>query len=111
MSLNSVEELTSASFKIIEMLRYPMVILFVNTEDEACRRAIITLKEASKFFSNIVFVYSAREDYKSRKVHLGITWDEEPAMAIHQLATNQGFAFPNNKPLTLNNIRGFVNGY
>ena len=57
-SLNIVEELTNPVSRILEMMKSPIAIMFVNKSEPASLEAIFTMREVAKTSNFIWFVYA-----------------------------------------------------
>ena len=87
-SLREVEELHSESYRIMELLRQPMFLAFIDFVDprwsSASHSAVQVLREVAPKYSHVLgFFYVNNTAFWQRKRVLGVTWDELPAMAFN----------------------------
>ena len=111
-SLDKFDELTGSSFKIMAHMKMPMLVAFINRENPKSRDKSIwlfnTLKRLAPTYSNWIFCYTENQYYKFKKREMGITWDEEPAIAVHNVYASFVPLYPRKALLTENNIKAFL---
>lgn len=116
-SIGDVTEMTSASFKIFELCRKPILIAFVDFEhekkgirDASIKTVEIMKKVAPSYFHGVIFAYADNTVYKHTRKNLGITHNKVPAISIN--ANEQRVTpFPDNKPLSKKNLHTWVDRF
>ncbi|CAI2362025.1 unnamed protein product [Moneuplotes crassus] len=112
-SLEPLEEMSGFSFKIISQLRKPMFMAFVNKThkeyEKESNQLLRILKEIAPDYPQYVFTFTEEERYKETKNELGITWDEEPSLALNHFLTKESTPFPKGKPFTKRNVVFYIN--
>lgn len=116
-SLFDMTEMTSATFKVFEMVRRPILIAFVDFEHEkkSIRDASIKVVEILKkvaptYFHGIIFAYANNLDYKHTRKTLGITHNKIPALSINS-NEQRVTPFPEDVPLSKKGIHEWVDKY
>ena len=111
-SLEKFDEVTGTSFRIMEFLNKPMLVAYMDREHskygEESRRLHAILKRVAKDYNKIIISFSEIDDYRSQKVQMGITWNEEPAIGVHNISNKGIPIYPRSVPFTEKNIRVFI---
>ena len=89
-SLKEVDQLSNEAYKIYELLRQPMFVVFVDYRDQKyadkCFKAAKELQKVAPKYSNYFGFFEVDNNlFMHRKRVLGITWDELPAMAFNMI--------------------------
>mmetsp|Transcript_7003 Transcript_7003/g.6186 ORF Transcript_7003/g.6186 Transcript_7003/m.6186 type:complete len:616 (-) Transcript_7003:23-1870(-) len=111
-SIEPVEELLGTSMKIISFMHKGMFTAFVNRKSsktgKESKELIKNLKEIAKHYPHYQFTFTEDKTFKEKKGDLGISWNEEPALAYHNIMhQDKTMVFPRKQPLTKKNLRAF----
>ena len=87
-SMKEVDVLENENYRIYELMRQPMFLVFVDFDDnrysKKSAQAMEVIKEIAPKYSHVLgFLQVNNTQYAGRKRILGITWDELPAMAFN----------------------------
>lgn len=93
----------------------PMFLIFSDRDHpeygKKCQDLLITMEKLAPKYNQLLFAFTENMQYKDRKKHLGITWDEEPAIALNHFDSQSSVAFPRGSPFTVRNLRNFIESY
>mmetsp|Transcript_13776 Transcript_13776/g.13701 ORF Transcript_13776/g.13701 Transcript_13776/m.13701 type:complete len:439 (-) Transcript_13776:303-1619(-) len=111
-SLQPVELLTGTSIKIINMNQKAMFTAFINKKSskigKKSKDLVKRLKEIAKDYPHYQFTYTEESTFKEKKADIGITWNEEPALAYFNfLNQDKKMVFPRKQPLSKKNLKAF----
>lgn len=113
-SLEPLEELSAAAFKIIGFIKKPMFMVYLNRTHPVYGPESVELynilSEIAEDYPQFTFTFTEEDRYRASKKDLDITWDEEPSMSLNQLLYDQKTVFPRDKPFTKKNVVKFISG-
>lgn len=114
-SLEPLEELSPESYKIVNTIQKPMFLAFINRNHSQYGEKSLDLyhklTRIAPSYPQFIFMFTedTQNDYKKR--YLGITWKEEPAMALNHMQSIDTIVFPRKRPFTRKNIRQFIDDF
>ena len=114
-SLEKFDEITGTSFKIMEFLNKPMLVAYMDRQHaiygKESRRLYEMLKRIANDYTKILISFSEIDQYRSQKIQMGITWNEEPAIGVHNISNKGIPIYPRNVPFTDANLRAFIEAW
>ncbi|CAI2386410.1 unnamed protein product [Moneuplotes crassus] len=114
-SLEPLEELSPESYKIVNTIQKPMFLVFINREHERYKEQSLELYERLTYiapnYPQFIFMFTEDTENYSKKRYLGITWKEEPAMALNHMQSVDTIVFPRRRPFTTKNIKQFIDDF
>ena len=88
-----------------------MFIAFINRSHkqygDQSKHLYETLKQLSVKFPQLILAYLEGKDFTEKKREMGITWNEEPALAYSNHSDRDQWVFPRDKPFTKDNLGSF----
>ena len=111
-SIEPVEELLGTSMKIISFMHKGMFTAFINRKSskhgKESKELLKKLEDLAKDYPNYQFTYTEDNTFREKKEDLGITWNEEPSLAYHNIIKqDRKMVFPRKQPFTKKNLRAF----
>lgn len=114
-SLEPFDELSGGSYKIGDLIKKPMFLAFLDrTHPKYGAESIVLyshLTQIAPEYPQFIFMFSESSQNEAKKRYLGITWKEEPALALNYIRSKGSIVFPRKRKFTLENIREFLNAY
>ena len=97
-SIEPLEELSGGSYKIGDLISKPMFLIFLNRNhpkysNQSIELYDILLKIAPQY-PIFLFMYTEESQNENKKRYLGITWKEEPSMALNYMRGKGSIVFP-----------------
>jgi len=114
-SLEPLEELSGGSYKIGDLIKKPMFLAFINRKNpeyaEKSNDLYNNLSKIAPLYPQFIFMFTEDSKNEAKKRYLGVYWKEEPALALNYMQGSGSIVFPRKKPLTITNIKQFINSY
>eukprot|EP01017_Pseudomicrothorax_dubius_P002641 TRINITY_DN10172_c0_g1_i3.p1 TRINITY_DN10172_c0_g1~~TRINITY_DN10172_c0_g1_i3.p1 ORF type:complete len:345 (-),score=63.76 TRINITY_DN10172_c0_g1_i3:35-1069(-) len=112
-SLNLVEELTSHNMKVFQMLQFPMVLVFLDMQNQQTFNKYhkVLEKVASRYEGEIVFSFLDNEKHKEKRRLIGITHDRVPAAGMNLMSSQKVAAFPGNLDFNEGNLQKWIEAF
>ena len=92
-----------------------MFIAFINREDQKSKNKSLDLveklEEIAPQYPQFIFLFTEDSLNESKKRYLGITWNEEPALALNHMQSIESIVFPRKRSFTSKNIKKFIDDF
>ena len=114
-SIEPLEELSGGSYKIGDLINKPMFLVFLNRNhskygSESIELYNILLKITPQY-PQFLFMFTEERHNENKKRYLGITWREEPSMALNYMRGRGSIVFPRRKKFTYESVKTFIDSY
>lgn len=111
-SLQPVEELSGSVIKITSYVQKAMFTAFIDRSDpaieEESNNVYKRLNEIAKNFPQYQFTYTEDPNMKEKKEECGITWEEEPSLALNNFfKSDTTYVFPRRQLMSKKNLKAF----
>lgn len=107
-SLDHLMELGAYSYKIINMLKKPFFVAFLEENNSfKSQKLFKILSDLAPRYPKFEFTYTSNTFYKQKKQSLGITWNEEPSLTFNY-GPGQSIPYPQGSDFTEESVKKYM---